>query len=284
MNQASPLRYPGGKSAMAGLLAQTRSLNHLGNRPLAEPFAGGAGASLQLLYTEDARAILINDADPAIHAFWWAATQRTDALVEMLRQKRVSMTEWRRQREIYLTSRRPRLDLAFATFFLNRTNRSGIIATGGPIGGLKQEGEWKLGARYNKQQLIERIERVGEYSSRISVSGDDGIAFISAAAAGGAMLFIDPPYYVKGSSLYLNGLTHAYHERLAQTLVGLGESPWILTYDDCPEIRALYEGWAQVRPFRLRYTANQRRRGSELLIAPKHIRLPEYQDSLAIDW
>lgn len=284
MNQASPLRYPGGKSAMAGLIAETRRINRLGDRIIAEPFAGGAGASLQLLFVEEARAIMINDADPAIHAFWWAATERTDEFVAMLKRKRVSMSEWRRQRSVYKSARPPRLDLGFAAFYLNRTNRSGIIATGGPIGGLKQTGDWKLGARFNKQELVHRIERVGEYKSRIHVSSLDGLDLIRAAAAKNAMLFIDPPYYVKGSSLYLNGLTHDYHARLAHELSALADRPWLLTYDDCPEIRALYEGWAQVRPFRLRYAANRRRRGHELLIAPKHLRLPEEQASLAIDW
>lgn len=284
MIQASPLRYPGGKASMAGLIAETRRLNGLGGLPLAEAFAGGAGAALQLLYREETSAIHINDADPSVFAFWWAATQRHSELALMLRKKRVSMAEWRRQREIYRNPASSQLKRAFATFYLNRTNRSGIIATGGPIGGHKQQGEWKLGARFNKRELATRLARVAEYAPRIRVSGLDGIRFIQSPAMRSAMLFIDPPYYVKGSSLYLNGLTHEYHESLATLLRSRESTSWLLTYDDCPEIRRLYAGWAQVRPFKLRYTASERRRGAELLIAPRSLRLPLEQASSAIDW
>jgi len=154
MLTASPLRYPGGKSSMADLLRKIRGLNNLGNRAIAEPFAGGAGASLTLLFEEEAPGIYINDLDPAIRDFWWCVTKRCDELAHRIRKARVSIREWHRQRDIFRSTRRiSRVDRGFAAFYLNRCNRSGVIFNGGPIGGIEQNGRWKIDARFNKRIL-----------------------------------------------------------------------------------------------------------------------------------
>lgn len=285
MNSASPLRYPGGKASMANLLGQIRKLNNLGGLSIAEPFAGGAGASLSLLFLEETSAIHINDVDPAIHDFWWTVVNRPTPFLTKLSKTRVSMAEWRRQREVYRSqSRASRLRRGFAAFYLNRCNRSGIIMNGGPIGGVKQIGEWKLGARYNKVGLRDRCNRIAEYSDRIQVSCSDGIEFIKTQDAKSTFFFIDPPYFVKGNTLYLNALDKAYHESLAAQLKSLTDAAWVLTYDDCPEIRKMYRGWATIRPFSLRYVADERRNGKEVLIVPKWLRLPASQTSTALIW
>jgi DNA adenine methylase len=281
----SPLRYPGGKSAMADLLGKIRNLNNLGDRPIAEPFAGGAGASLALLRLEEAPEIHINDADPAIHALWWALKHQPKEFAEMLSRTRVSMAEWRRQRAIYKsTSRVSRLRRGFSAFYLNRCNRSGIIMNGGPIGGTMQTGPWLIDARYNKCELLERCAKIAEYKDRISVSNYDGIQLIQSLQTNETFFFIDPPYFAKGKTLYLNALNEEYHSRLANELKAREGAAWVLTYDDCPEIRSLYRGWTTIRPFGLRYAASVRRSGRELLIVPKYLKLPGSQLSHAINW
>lgn len=285
MNTASPLRYPGGKAAMAGLLSEIRSLNSLGDRSIAEPFAGGAGASLKLLFLEDTQDIFINDGDPSMHDFWWAVVSRSTQFLQLLSRTRVSMAEWRRQRDLYRSrSRVSRLRRGFAAFYLNRCNRSGIIVNGGPIGGIKQTGKWKLNARYNKPDLGRRCEKIAEYRDRITVSGDDGIEFIGSLDPALTFFFIDPPYFEKGRKLYLNSLTEGYHANLASHLRSQSDGAWVLTYDDCPEIRRMYKGWAKIRPFSLRYTAAKRRIGKEVLIVPKWMQLPESQLSAGVTW
>jgi len=275
MRTASPLRYPGGKSAMAGLLSCIRSINRLGDRAIAEPFAGGAGASLSLLYREDTPEIHINDANRAIHDFWWAIMNRTEPFLEMLRSKRVSMAEWRRQREVYRSTRNiSRLRRGFAAFYLNRCNRSGIIMNGGPIGGIEQAGNWKLDARFNKPALEARCKRVAEYGQRIRVSRMDACDFIWNLDKAKSFIFIDPPYYAKGKTLYRNTLDHAYHQKLADELRWIEDAAWVLTYDDCPEIRGMYADWASIHTFSLRYVASKRRRGREILVTPRWMQLP----------
>lgn len=269
---------------MTSLLTQIRKLNGLGGRSLAEPYAGGAGASLSLLYLEETPDIYINDADPAIRDFWWAIVHRPQPFFDLLSSTRVNMAEWRRQRDVYRSSASSRLRRGFSAFYLNRCNRSGIIIDGGPIGGVKQSGKWKLNARFNKAELRRRCEKVAEYADRIHVSGLDGIEFIQRLNADRTLFLIDPPYFVKGPLLYLNTLDENYHHDLALALKSLPDAAWVLTYDDCAEVRGLYRGWAKIRPFTLRYIASQRRHGKELLIVPKWMRLPASQTSMSITW
>ena len=285
MRDASPLRYPGGKSALTELLRRIRRLNDLGDRMIAEPFAGGACASLSLLFLEETHRIVVNDADRAIQDFWWSLLNRSSAFLKLLEQTPLSIAEWKRQRDTYRRQRRvSRLRRGFATFYLNRCNRSGIIMNGGPIGGIEQRGEWTLGARFNKEGLRRRCEKVAEYKDRIALSGIDGIQLLDVLDPTKTFYFVDPPYYHKGPTLYLNGLDDPYHTKLADRLRGLSSAAWVLTYDDCPEVRRLYRGWANIRRFSLRYVASERRTGQEVLISPKWMRLPRSQSSQAVFW
>ena len=155
---------------------------------------------------------------------------------------------------------------------------------GGPIGGVGQDGEWKLNARFNKSELRRRCEKIAEYGNRIHVSGLDGIKFIESRDPISTLYFIDPPYFAKGKTLYLNALNEDYHVALGTRLRSMTDAAWVLTYDDCPEIRRIYRGWATIRPFSLRYAASERRSGKEILIVPKWLRLPASQSSAAIIW
>jgi len=285
MKTSSPLRYPGGKSAMAGLLAGIRKINRLGDRAFAEPFAGGAGASLSLLYLEETHRIYINDADPAIYDFWWTLVNQPHPFLEMLEKTCVNIDQWHRQREVYREpSRVSRLRRGFAAFYLNRCNRSGIIMNGGPIGGITQEGKWKIDARFNKSELYRRCEKVAEYRERIRVSCDDGLEFIERLDSKAMFFFIDPPYFEKGATLYLNALSIDYHEALASRLKAMSDAAWVLTYDDCLEVRRMYQDWAEIQPFSLRYTAAERRAGKELLITPKWMQVAKRQTSASLIW
>ena len=285
MRVASPLRYPGGKSVMADLLSGIRRLNRFTHLAIAEPFAGGAGASLTQLFMEETKEIYINDADAAIHDFWWSLVNQPKKFLNLLANVQICMAEWKRQRDVYKRSGRvSRIQRGFAAFILNRCNRSGIVVNGGPIGGIKQSGRWKLDARFNKVNLQRRCEKVAEYGERINVSCCDGIEFFERTNPETTMYFIDPPYFEKGPTLYLNTLDEEYHQALANRLRQMKDKAWVLTYDDCPKIRAMYRTWAHIQPYSLRYTANKRRHGNEILIVPKWTQLPSTQDTAVLRW
>jgi DNA adenine methylase len=242
--------------------------------PFAEPYAGGAGAALTLLMREEAKSILINDADPAIADMWWAMLNCSDEFIERLRNVPITIEEWTAQREAYKSPNSSRFARGFATFYLNRTNRSGVIVNGGPIGGYEQAGKWKLDARFNREDLIRRCLRISSYADRITLSSNDGRSFVEEMGETNIFMFIDPPYFEKGPLLYLNGIDAEYHRALAGTLHSREGLSWVLTYDDCQEIRDLYEPWAHVQAFSLRYSVSECREGKEVMITPRWMVMP----------
>ena len=275
----SPLRYPGGKRKLANFIRLVFRANNLLDGEYAEVYAGGAAVALSLVYGEHARRVHINDLDRGVHAFWDAALHRTDELCKVIRETKVRMETWEKQRAVYASDEPDPLELAFATFFLNRTNRSGII-TGGVIGGKKQAGEWKIGARYNKDDLIKRIEKVGRYSGRIRLYNYDATEFIKKVVPTlpeRSLTYLDPPYYVKGQQmLYANYYLEGDHAEIARLVMAL-ERNWLVTYDDVDEIQALYEG-AEVVPYGISYSAQDRYRGKEVAFFSDGIKVPDVHD------
>jgi DNA adenine methylase len=274
----SPLRYPGGKQILARVLAHLLRINGKEGGIYVEPYAGGAGAALALLFSEYVKCILINDADSRIYEFWNGIVNQTDRFLKLLRDTPVSVDEWKRQRQIYqMPARYSRLRLGFATFYLNRCNRSGIIANAGVIGGKEQKGKWKIDARFNRKDLARRIERIARYRERIGLYNLDAEAFLRAelskpSLVDRAFVYLDPPYYSKGSQLYLNHYTTEDHALFAHYL-STTSFAWVMSYDNVPQIRKLYSSYHQVS-FGLGYSARTCRVGKELLIIPPHVRFP----------
>lgn len=272
----SPLRYPGGKSCLLPLITAILQENGLKLTHYAEPYAGGASLALALLFGGHVSDIHLNDVDAGIWSLWHSILNDTDALVEMIETVDVSVPEWRNQRETY---RREDLSdplkLGFATFFLNRTNRSGIIGTAGVIGGLAQEGNYKIDCRFNKEELVRRIKRVRKYKNRIHLTRLDALQFLkcdSGLFPKRTFLAIDPPYFAKGSSLYTSFYSPHDHADVAQAILAL-DRPWVLTYDAAMEISALYKERPQFL-FDIKYSLQTKRIGSELLIASSDLKLP----------
>ena len=237
----SPLRYPGGKSALYVPLRSLLRINGLTSGTYVEPYAGGAGAALALLVTGQVQRIVINDLDPAIYAFWYAAVRETAAFSRLIEDAVLDLREWSRQKEIYFTAARDDyLRLGFATFYLNRTNRSGAL-NGGVIGGQKQVGRYKIDARFNKATLLERVRLIGIHANRIRVSNVDGLSVIKDFVDDQqAFVYADPPYFDRSGSLYLNSFTDENHVALAATLNSLTTLNWLLTYDDVTRVHELY--------------------------------------------
>ena len=134
------------------------------------------------------------------------------------------------------------MELGFSAFFLNRTNRSGIISKAGPIGGLNQNGNYSIDVRFNKEDLIRRIRKIAEYKNKIHLYNQDAKVFITKYLPkyiNNAFVYFDPPYYSKGKDLYQNFYTAPDHKDIYDLIKNLN-CPWIVTYDDVPEIRKIY--------------------------------------------
>lgn len=268
----SPLRYPGGKARLGRFIAQLIASQPRHAVQYVEPFAGGAGAALRLLFDEHVEQVVLNDLDPGIAAFWRILFQHTDELVQRIRACPVTIEEWHRQREIYLTQSTDDLELGFATLFLNRTNRSGIL-NARPIGGLEQAGKWRVGARFNADRLIARIRLIARYATRVTIYEEDGIAFVRRYLHDRrSFIYLDPPYLGKGGDLYLDTLEWADHARLAKTLRAAGS--WFLTYDaDSRVPKQLYRG-LRCAVFGIAHTAQVQHVGREYAVFAESLHVP----------
>ncbi len=273
----SPLRYPGGKARFAKFIAEVMRSNGLSGGHYLEPFAGGAGVALELLFDGHASHVHINDLDPAVHSFWSAATTDPEGLMKLLRDTPISMDQWHHWRSVML-SQDERYSLAekgFATLFINRTNRSGILK-GGVIGGKAQAGSYKLDARFRKEMIEARLKKIAQHAGQISVYSEDAFSLLSRAVEflpDQALVYLDPPYYVKGRGLYRNFYIHEDHLQIARLMQTAFTHPWIVSYDNAPEICEMYSQ-NQALTYGLHYTAQSRYVGDEVMFFKDGVSIP----------
>jgi DNA adenine methylase len=271
----TPFRYPGGKAFLyPELLKRLQACR--APRPInyAEAYAGGAGAAIQLLANQQVERIFLNDYDWRLYAAWHSMLHEPARFIDQIMAIGLDVETWRRQQQIVYaadSNTDTLFDVGFATFFLNRTNRSGIIIGAGPIGGYEQTGRWKIDARFPREALAARVQWVSDHSDQIELSNEDGLAFLKAQVnqrGRETFFFIDPPYVSAGSRLYMNAMSERLHLNLAKFLIGNTDMPnWVVTYDDNPLIRSAYSA-ALLEDLGVRYSLQNKRSAGELLIAP----------------
>lgn len=275
----SPLRYPGGKNKLYPFVAAIIKNTGIPNPVYIEPFAGGAGVALSLLFNDVVGEIVINDYDKAIYSMWKSILTQTNKFIELIYKTPVTVEEWKRQKEIYTTkNNKYSLELGFATFYLNRTNRSGIL-NAGPIGGYQQTGKYLINVRFNKEDLINRVKKIASYKKKIHLYNHDIRTFINSYVPkyiDRAFIYFDPPYYKKGKYLYKNFFVDKDHQDIHDLIVKL-DCPWMVTYDNTKEIRMIYQGM-QAWQFDLVYGVANSGLNSEILFISDPDLLPKNND------
>lgn len=286
----SPLRYPGGKNKIYDyiqhLIIQNETTSYI------EPFAGGAAIALKLLLKNDVKRIFLNDYDISIYSFWKAAIFYTDDFVQLIKETPITMEIWIQQTKIQKNKlnfnpnkKSDCLTLGFSTFFLNRTNRSGILKAG-VIGGKNQNGNYKMDCRFNKEDLIQRIQLIASKRNSIFLYNLDAIDFIDKVIkkTRNSLVFFDPPYYQKGPALYTNFYEHEDHLKLADAINHkMNNRNWLLTYDVASQIKEIY------KPLKLRsieyylyYSISNPKVGKEFMYFSKNLKIGEYDKFLDV--
>jgi DNA adenine methylase len=271
----TPLRYPGGKGKLAGYIKELIKGNQLLDGEYVEAYAGGAAIGLELLFHDYVSRVHINDLSRPVHAFWHSVLNRTDSLCKLIRDTPLTLKAWDKQKKIFGNQRDfDNLTLGFATFFLNRTNRSGIL-NGGVIGGRDQTGEWKIDARFNRPELIYRVESIAKMRRRINLTRMDALKFLKAGVTkwpAKTLIYLDPPYYIQGRNLYYDYYQHDDHEAVSDfVLKKLNRQQWIVSYDNTPAIREMYKD-CQRMTYSLGYSARETREGSEVIFLSNTLR------------
>lgn len=272
----SPLRYPGGKAKLFPFFSELIKHNGLFGSDYCEPYAGGAGLAIRLLTMGYVDSIAINDIDQSVYSFWCSALHNTEKFCRLIDKTSINIDQWYRQREIWEDGDADNmLALGFSAFFLNRTNRSGIIEGAGPIGGYEQKGEWKLGVRLVKEKQIDNLKALSRYAQQIKVTNLDALKFVrNKIERMNTLLYLDPPYYVKGHKLYKNFYKPEDHLRIAREMKLQRKTKWVVSYDDVPEIRKAYNAFDPVS-YLLNYSAGQKTVGREVIFLSDSLDFPK---------
>jgi DNA adenine methylase len=241
----SPLRYPGSKAALRLFVEQFLAHNNLLGTEFCEPFAGGASVSIFILENGLASRVRIVDIDHGVCAFWRQVFFNTKPFIARIKRLSITIRSWekfQRASQIKPRTKAEELECAAGFLFLNRTSFSGIVGAG-PIGGRDQSSEYALDCRFNREELIRRIEYLSQYRDRVTVEKADGISCIrSLKANDDCVLYVDPPYFEYGKKFYRHHFNEDDHAKLFSALKAC-KQPWLLSYDHSESIREKYDAF-----------------------------------------
>lgn len=273
----TPLRYPGGKQRLSPFIEELIIENNIKDGNYVEPYAGGAGVGIQLLLTRKVSNIHLNDSDFGIYSFWHSVINKPEELCKMISSASMTVDEWRKRKEIVKKcDKRKILELGFSVFYLNRCNRSGVLSAG-VIGGLDQTGNYKMDARFSRNDLIRRIEAIARFKDNIFLTNFDAEYYIQNYIPNlpkNTLVYLDPPYYEKGSQLYLNAYKKADHKRISKVIQSEIKHNWVLSYDCVPDIVNLYNKRRHFL-YDLQYSAAKVYKGKEIFVFADKLKLPK---------
>ncbi|MDQ0037877.1 DNA adenine methylase [Variovorax boronicumulans] len=287
----TPLRYPGGKQKLTPFVLEIIQANGLEGGHYAEPYAGGAGVAMELLVEGHVKHVHLNDSSYHIYCFWHSCINYPSEFCSKISRSLLNVDEWKEHREILRhPERHSVLEVGFATFYLNRTNRSGVLG-GGVIGGIEQQGAWKIDARFPRNELISRIELIASLKKSITVCNLDAEKFFLdhvPKLPSKTLVYCDPPYFEKADRLYLNHYKADDHERIARIIQNLSNVKWMVSYDGVDQILSYYQSRRKFL-YELQYNASRAYKGNEVfifaddLVIPRKSKLPYIAKALELN-
>jgi len=276
----SPLRYPGGKNKLSGFITKLCKDNDIDGHYI-EPYAGGASVALFLLFNNIVKKITINDKDRSIYAFWHSVLNETNELCRLIEETELTVSEWLIQKDIQRNKETVSfLELGFSTLYLNRTNRSGIIKAG-VMGGLEQNGNYLMDCRFNKRDIISRIQEIALKREDIILFQKDAIEIIemldNCKYKANSLIYLDPPYHDKGSSLYMNYYKAKDHKAVSDSIHNTKKLNWVVSYDNVPEIKELYKQYNS-NEYSFSHTAYKAKEGKEILFFSENLNVDNLEN------
>lgn len=234
----SPLRYPGGKTRLAKQIADKIGDDFDEYR---EPMVGG-GAVFFELWNRFGRQkqYWLNDVNQDLFYFWYSVKHHPVQLTSIIRSIKQDYEGKGRELFQFMQEGRIPFNCVWARgaryFILNRISFSGAVDSAG----YSQDAFEK---RFTESS-IERIMDASRAMAYVNLSGEDYANLVYYPNGEKIMLYADPPYYSnKDSRLYgKKGELHLEfdHERLYRGMM-ICQHRWLLSYDDCPEIRKMYQ-------------------------------------------
>jgi DNA adenine methylase len=251
-------RYPGGKSKLKSRIAfKLNEVSCDNNLEYREPFFGGGSIGLLILQNRpNLKKVWINDFDLGISSLWTTLIKRPDLLKMYVGKFEPSVELFDNYKQELTATELPTLtsdedvaDFGFKKLAIHQISYSGLgTKSGGPLGGRDQKSEYKIDCRWSPHYICKKIDILNQlfsqYIIKNNVCTNYDFAEIINDTTNDALIYLDPPYYNKGNDLYQHGFTEDDHRRLADCLKKT-KHEWVLSYDECPEIRKYYD-WASI--------------------------------------
>jgi DNA adenine methylase len=256
-------RYPGGKSKISDhIIATLDKAAEKGYDQFREPFFGGGSIGIKFIAKNKVKNVWINDKDYGIDCLWNSVILYPKELRKMVTEFRPTVEEFYRIKEDLL-----RVDDAkngswekivkhgFEKLAIHQISYSGLgTKSGGPLGGSRQESKYKIDCRWSPKYICKKIDALHSLFSEAKVDWCSNFDFggLIENKDSKSLIYLDPPYFKKGNDLYQFGFSVADHERLSK-LLRETEHSWVLSYDDCEEIRDFYS-WADIQEIGVNYS------------------------------
>jgi DNA adenine methylase len=264
----TPFRYPGAKNKLLPILMENINKTLKDAYPFCDAFVGGGSVALEIATKFPKSHLYLNDKDFWIYSFWdivgGSETNKLPDLLALIDQP-VTLEQFYKLRE---EDTQDKLRCAYKAIFFNRTTFSGILKSG-PIGGKEQKSKYTVDCRYNASKIKQKILACNKLlQGRTTVLDKDIIECLEMQDCN-TTIYLDPPYYIKGDALYIEKMDEFQHAQMAEVLHK--RSDWVLSYDDCPEVRNLYQQH-QIIDLAARYCINGKKDNweskNELIILP----------------
>ena len=264
----TPFRYPGSKNKMLPVLREHLDKIMVGQDSFIDVFVGGGSVLLDVAQRYPTIKLYANDKDYWMYSFWNVISGDNEAQVNELLALVARKPTLEMFYELRNTQSTDPVECAYRAIFFNRTTFSGIFYSG-PIGGKEQKSQYTVDCRYNASKLRSKILACRKLLvGRTTVTGVD-FADYTDFWNSNTPAYLDPPYYVKGDALYIEKMDAFQHEKMAALLQH--RDNWVLSYDDCSEIRSLYSN-SKIIDLSARYCINGKKDSweskNELIILP----------------
>jgi DNA adenine methylase len=268
----TPLRYPGGKSRAVKTLMEFIP-EDCGE--LCSPFLGGG--SIELALAEKGIKVHAYDGFKPVVWFWQALLkdpERLATLADLTRTKskkkyiyqdkeykargllQKDFDRFRDEIRFALRSGHPfSYEAAAKVYAINRSSFSGATFAGG----FSERASY---ARFTDSQ----IEYIRDFKvDNLTVKHAD---FKDSIKRHDCCLYLDPPYFLEAARCKLygdEGDMHAFFPHLALFSMLRERDNWILSYNDCDEIRSLYRDF-DIHEAEWTYGMNRSKKSSEIII------------------
>jgi len=276
-------RYPGGKSKIKDQISShLNAYAHKHELEYREPFFGGGSVGLTFINDNPHwHKIWINDKDVGVASLWTSVIKYPNELKTMVKHFKPTIEAFYQFKKDLsnIDINFNIVEIGFKKLAIHQISYSGLgTKSGGPLGGKDQLSKYKIDCRWSPSYICKKIDKLNRQFKMFTLRDECCTCLDFSDVVknpSDAILYLDPPYYDKGNELYQCGFTDSDHLQLSQVLRKIN-NPWILSYDDCPEIRKLYD-WAIIDVVNVNYSITSlkvdekriSRVKPELLIYPK---------------